>query len=79
MDADVLFQASAIGVYGEQIGAKIVFVRVRRFFPVCYHRYLCVKFIRQACGDGQSAHTHSVNKTKTKYTSTFALPSTYHV
>jgi len=82
MDADVLFQTSAIGVYGEEIGAKIVSVRVRRFFAVCYDRYPCVIFIRESCGDGQSADTHTprgVSKTKTKHTSTSALPSTYHV
>ena len=46
MDADVLTQASALGVYGEQTGTKMVSVRVCRFSPVGYHWYLCTIFIR---------------------------------
>lgn len=66
MDADVFFQASAIGVYGEQIGTKIVSLRVGRFSLVGHNWYLCAIFIRQSCGDGQSAvlHTHTHARTQ---------------
>jgi hypothetical protein len=63
MDTDVLIQASALCVYGEQVGTKIVSFRVSRFSPVGYHWYLCAIFVRHVVTASRQfyarAHTHT--------------------